>query len=124
VKILVVDDVRALVMITKQVLVSQGHSVEVALSGDEALATAKSFVPELVLCDLNLDVGMSGYEVAQRLREEPALRGVYLVALTGYDGDEESGRSLAAGFDAHLTKPVAPEALAAVIESAQSGRSE
>ena len=74
------------------------------------VAEAKAFVPDVVLCDIRLP-GMSGYDVAQALRQEPALVGATVVALTGYGRDEDQAKARAAGFDVHLTKPIDYEAL-------------
>ncbi|MBC7604033.1 MAG: response regulator [Ramlibacter sp.] len=68
-----------------------------------------------MLCDLGLP-GLSGFEVASRLREQPECRGTLLVALSGYGRDDDRRQSQLAGFDHHLTKPVDPEVLAALIE--------
>ena len=105
-RVLVVDDVRPLALILRQLIEGLGHTAAAAYDGREAIAAAKRFAPDVVLCDLNLDVGLSGYEVAGQLRAEAALRSVYLVAVSGCEGEEEVQKSLAAGFDAHLVKPV------------------
>jgi DNA-binding response OmpR family regulator len=77
-----------------------GHRACVAYDGPGALRVAKEYRPQVVLLDLGLP-GRSGYEVARRLRAEPAL----LVAMTG-PGPEDRGRCREAGFDLYLTKPV------------------
>ena len=84
-----------------------GHQVAVAHSGPEGIETARTFRPQVVLCDIGLP-GMDGYAVARQLRQEPAVAGARLIALTGYG--RESDRQLAreAGFDLHLVKPVEP----------------
>jgi CheY-like chemotaxis protein len=63
-----------------------------------------------MLVDIGLP-GMDGYEVARRVRQDPRLRPLVLVALTGYGREEDKRQALAAGFDYHLTKPVEPDAL-------------
>ena len=75
----------------------------------------RDFEPQVVLCDLGLP-GLSGFEVAARLREQPECSGTLLVALSGYGRDEDRRQSQSAGFDHHLTKPVDSEVLAALIE--------
>jgi CheY-like chemotaxis protein len=67
-----------------------------------------------VLLDIGLP-GMDGYEVARRIRAEPALRETLLVALTGYGQEEDRRRSREAGFNAHLVKPVDLDALYTVL---------
>lgn len=82
-----------------------GHQVKVALDGFTALGTARSFEPDVVVSDLGLP-GMDGYEVARRLRAEPAFGRVVLIALSGYGREEDKERSLHAGFDHHHVKPI------------------
>lgn len=108
--LLVEDNVDAAQMLL-DVLRLQGHDVEVAHTGVEALARLQREPRDLVLCDLGLP-GMSGYELAQTIRAEAALRGVVLVALTGYGQPEDRERTARAGFDAHVTKPVSAATLA------------
>jgi CheY-like chemotaxis protein len=69
------------------------------------MAKAHEFRPEVVLCDIGLPGAMDGYGVARTFRADPGLRETLLIALTGYDQEEDRKRALAAGFDAHLTKP-------------------
>ncbi|MBC7939515.1 MAG: response regulator [Chitinophagaceae bacterium] len=66
---------------------------------------ARHYRPAAVLLDLGLP-GLSGYEVAQQLRQNPAFATTTLVALTGWGSDDDKHRSRVAGFDFHLTKPV------------------
>jgi signal transduction histidine kinase/ActR/RegA family two-component response regulator len=87
-----------------------GHEVAVAYDGPSGVERALGFAPEIVLCDIDLP-GFDGYAVAAALREEPALRGTYLVAMTGYGQADDKRRARETGFDAHLTKPTDPAAL-------------
>jgi CheY-like chemotaxis protein len=66
---------------------------------------AREFTPDLMLLDLGLPV-VDGLQVAQWVRQEPALRSVVLVALTGYGQDSDRQRTREVGFDHHLVKPV------------------
>jgi CheY-like chemotaxis protein len=84
-----------------------GHETSTAYDGLEALQTAKTFRPNVMLLDIGLPK-MNGYETARRVRDEPWGGNVALVALTGWGQDEDKRRSLEAGFDHHLTKPIAP----------------
>jgi signal transduction histidine kinase len=113
-RILVVDDNADIVETTTLLLAMSGHQVRSAKDGLQALQVATAFRPDVVLLDIGLPL-MDGYEVARRLRLEPATTGALLVALTGYgqEGDRQRGRE--AGFDAHLLKPVDPQALARMI---------
>ncbi|MGH9322389.1 MAG: chemotaxis protein CheB [Vicinamibacteria bacterium] len=104
-RVLVVDDNRDAAELLAAGLRLEGHSVETAHSGPEALSKAAAFEPDAVVLDIGLP-GMDGYEVARKLREEPRLTNALLVALSGYGQDEDRSRAREAGFDHHLTKPV------------------
>src|SRR6185503_4884048 len=106
-RILVVDDHADGANSLCMVLTVFGHDVRVARDGPHAFETIKTFEPEVAIVDIGLP-GMSGYEVARKLRTLPATRGATLIALTGYGQDEDRRRALDAGFDHHLTKPVQP----------------
>jgi two-component system CheB/CheR fusion protein len=82
-----------------------GHEVRSAHSGPDALEAAAAFSPHAVLLDIGLP-GLSGYEVARRLRDNPRLAGAALIAVSGYGQDEDRHRSKEAGFDRHLLKPL------------------
>jgi two-component system CheB/CheR fusion protein len=118
--ILVVDDSRDSADTLARLLRRQGHEVGVAYEGPSACAAAVALTPDVVLLDLGLP-GMDGYEVARRLRAEPSLDGVCLVALTGYGSEADRRKSEAAGFDAHLVKPVEFDALRRVLEETPVG---
>lgn len=113
-RILVVDDNPDAVRSTAMLLTLGGYEVRTATSGTVALEIARQFRPEVALLDVGMP-GMDGYEVARRLRREPTLRQVLLVALTGWGKDEDRQRSREAGFDHHLVKPVDLEQLQALL---------
>jgi CheY-like chemotaxis protein len=98
-----------------------GHEVRTANDGPTALEIATEFRPEVALVDIGLP-GIDGYEVARRLRAMPECQGALLIALTGYGQAEDRRRSLEAGLDEHLVKPVDPAALEKVLALAPSGR--
>ncbi|MGH7520239.1 MAG: ATP-binding protein [Gemmatimonadales bacterium] len=104
-RILVVDDHHDAGDSLATLLRLLGHQVRTAYDGLAALDAAKAFRPEVVLLDIGMP-GMDGYEVASKLRQDPTLEGLLIVALTGYGRDEDLRRSAAAGFDVHLVKPV------------------
>jgi PAS domain S-box-containing protein len=106
-RILVVEDNLDAAESFVTLLQLQGHEIRAAQSGLTALEVASSFVADVAFIDLGLP-GMDGYEVARRLRAIPGFQATVLVALTGYGQDEDKRRSLDAGFDHHLTKPVDP----------------
>jgi CheY-like chemotaxis protein len=121
-RILVVDDSRDSADSLARLLRRLGHEVEVAYEGPSAYEAGVALTPDIVLLDIGLP-GMDGYEVARRLRAEPSLDGVCLVALTGYGSEVDRQRSTEAGFDAHLVKPVEFDALRRVLEATQVGSS-
>ena len=91
-----------------------GHRARMVHHGSAALEAARADPPDVMLVDIGLP-GIDGYEVARRVRQDPALRHVVLVALTGYGRDEDRQRALGAGFDHHLVKPVNPETLESLV---------
>ena len=82
-----------------------------AADGADAVAQAEGFSPDVVLLDIGLP-DMDGYEVARRLRAGANGRSLRLVALTGYGQSQDEAKAYDAGFDLHMTKPVAPDVLA------------
>jgi CheY-like chemotaxis protein len=105
-RVLIVDDNADAANTLALVLRAAGHAVRVAHDGRAALAAAGAAPPEVVLLDIGLPHGMTGYEVARRLRDLPGANGMTLIALTGYGAEEYQRRAAEAGFDHYLTKPV------------------
>jgi two-component system CheB/CheR fusion protein len=91
-----------------------GHDVQIAGNGMEALRVAADFKPDVALLDLGMP-GLSGFDVARRIRDSAWGSDMVLVALTGWGQDEDRKQSAEAGFDHHLTKPIAPEAIESLI---------
>ncbi len=114
--ILVVDDNHDGANTLGLLLRMMGHDVRVAYNGPEALQAVDARPPQVVLLDIGLP-GMSGHEVAQRLRATPGLKSLALIAMTGYGQEEDRQRSRDAGFDDHLVKPVNAAMLKRVLES-------
>jgi CheY-like chemotaxis protein len=104
-RVLVVDDNRDLADSLSTLLRIDGYEVGTAYAPKDALELAISFKPAVILLDIGLP-GMDGYEVARRLKHTASLKGVRVVALTGYGKPEDRRRAREAGFDAHLVKPV------------------
>jgi CheY-like chemotaxis protein len=94
-----------------------GHRDRTVHDGPAALAVARQIVPDVAVLDIGLPV-MDGYELAHRLRGMAELRGARLIAVTGYGQERDREQSLAAGFDAHMVKPVDLDRLAALVEAA------
>jgi PAS domain S-box-containing protein len=111
-RVLIVDDNRDAADSLAMLLQFEGRETQCAYSGEEALQGVAKFGPQLVLLDIGLP-GLDGYEVARRLKAgSPQLR---VIALSGYGQVEDRQRSAAAGFDAHLVKPVDLDALKRVL---------
>ena len=103
-RVLVVDDNEDTVLSFSLLLAESGHDVQAARDGPTAVQAAIEFRPDVLLLDIGLP-GLNGYEVAKRIRKEPGLKNVMLVALTGYGQDTDRQAALQAGFDHHLVKP-------------------
>ena len=112
--VLIVDDHPANLKLARLLLTGEGYEVKTAGDAEEALAVLQSFRPRLILMDLQMP-GMDGLELTRRLKADPALRGVVVLALTAYamKGDEERAR--AAGCDGYISKPIDTRTLPAVI---------
>jgi CheY-like chemotaxis protein len=106
-RVLVVDDNVDACLMLAHVVTLQGHAVLTAHTGPAALALADSWAPSVLLLDIGLP-GVDGYEIARRLRADPATRHIRLIAVTGYGTDKDIELGREAGFDAHLVKPVDP----------------
>jgi CheY-like chemotaxis protein/anti-sigma regulatory factor (Ser/Thr protein kinase) len=109
-RVLLAEDNRDAADSLKMLLEMSGHEVSVAYNGPDAVTTARTVCPEVVVCDIGLP-GMSGYDVATALRQDPDLRSVRLIAVTGYGDVQDRDTALATGFDEHLCKPVEPNRL-------------
>ncbi|MFO7561303.1 MAG: GAF domain-containing protein [Enhygromyxa sp.] len=113
-RVLVVDDGQDAAQMLAMLLHSWRHEVDVAHDGPEAIERALSFEPDVILLDIGLPL-MDGYEVARRIRADPRLEGVCLIAVTGYGQAADRQRSRAAGFDLHLVKPIDTTELAELL---------
>ena len=113
-RVLVVDDNVDAAESLAELLETSGHRTRTAHSGSQALEVAAKFHPEVVFLDIGLP-GMDGYEVARRLRGDPALREAKLIAVTGWGTAKDKNRAIQAGFDLHLTKPVETKAIDRVL---------
>jgi CheY-like chemotaxis protein len=113
-RVLIIEDNDDTRQMLHEVLTMSGHVVREARDGESALALVAESQPDVALIDIGLP-DVDGYEVARRLRAAPGGRRVALIALTGYGQADDQRRAFEAGFDAHLTKPVAPERLKQVM---------
>ena len=112
-----VDSAESLAMLLSAV----GHETRIAHDGVAALQTLESFAAEWVLLDIGLP-GMDGYVVAQAIRERYRGRPLRLYALSGYGRQEDRALALTSGFDGHLTKPVDPAHLLALMTERDSSQ--
>ncbi|MCC6171772.1 MAG: PAS domain-containing protein [Gammaproteobacteria bacterium] len=113
-RLLVVDDNRDAADSLGAMLRLSGHAVQVAYDGASAMALAETARPDVIVLDLGMPQ-TSGYDVARWIRRQPWGSGVRLIALTGWGQNEDRRRTREAGFDLHLTKPVDPDQLIAVL---------
>jgi CheY-like chemotaxis protein len=113
-RVLIVEDHEDASAMLVELMSNLGSEVLAASNGPDALAIAKSFCPEVVLLDIEL-AGMSGYEVAQALREDAHTRDALVVAVTGNGTLHERVLALDAGIDLHLVKPVPLDRLIEVL---------
>jgi two-component system CheB/CheR fusion protein len=113
-RVLVVDDHEDSVTMLAALLRSKGYEVATARNGTAALEIAPSFSPEFIILDIGLPE-IDGYEIARRFRSIPPTEGTVIIALSGYGTQQDRSQTQEAGFDYHLTKPVAPEALFALL---------
>ena len=120
-KILLVDDNVDMIRAMARLLELQGHVVKTAINGPEGLKSAVASQPEFILLDIGLP-GLNGYEVAARIRRENLVPGVVLIAISGYGQAEDRRRSLEAGFDMHLVKPVDYDRLLAILARDQGSK--
>ena len=109
-KILVIDDNEDAGMTLKWAMKAMGHEVYLALNGKSALEMVQQFVPDVVLCDINMP-NMLGYDVCKKMKADPRLCDTLFIAQTGLDSMESKQLSRQAGFSYHMVKPVDVNAL-------------
>ncbi|HTV03094.1 MAG TPA: ATP-binding protein, partial [Luteitalea sp.] len=119
-RVLIVDDNEDAAQMLAAILESEGYATATAADGPSALAAARLSVPAIALVDIGLPL-MDGYQLARHFKEDAELMKVPLVALTGYGQDQDRQQSAAAGFAAHLVKPVDLDRLRAVVEAFLTG---
>lgn len=114
-KVLLIEDNEDAREMMAMMLAAQSYEVLTAVDGYDGLRQAADSAPDVALVDIGLP-GIDGYEVARRMRDGEATRAIRMVALTGYGQESDRRSALAAGFDAHLVKPVDMQQLLAVLE--------
>jgi CheY-like chemotaxis protein/two-component sensor histidine kinase len=113
-RIMIVDDTRDSVFVLGKLLEKLGHRVSINHDAATALQNARRERPDMIISDIAMPK-MDGYEFARRVRQEPDLVGVVLVALSGYGQESHRKRAKEAGFNYHLIKPISLEDLEKVI---------
>ena len=113
-RILVIEDHEDNRRILRDLLTSAGYEPLEAVTGEEGVALAETHRPDLILMDIQLP-GLDGYEATRRIKANPALRHIPIIAVTSYalSGDDVKARE--AGCDAYVTKPFSPRALLATV---------
>ncbi len=117
--VLVVDDNVDAANTLALLIEMSGHKVSVSHEGFSALAAVQASLPHVVVLDIGLP-GLSGYEVARRIRLDDRLKGIVLIALTGYGKDSDVQTAMDAGFNYHLVKPSEFEVLEKIIDTVAS----
>jgi len=120
-RILVVDDNDDAADLLSLMLRNAGFETKTVYDGPTAIEAAHSFTPDIAILDIGLP-GMTGYELAERLRADASLRETALIALTGWGTPDDRKKAMAAGFDVHLTKPVSIEDLHVALAKAAARR--
>jgi CheY-like chemotaxis protein/two-component sensor histidine kinase len=118
-RLIVADDNRDAATTLSAILELGGYAVTTVFSGEDALVAGASLRPDALVLDIGMP-GMSGYDLARRIRHEAWGRDVYLLALTGWGQAHDKEAARIAGFDDHLTKPVDPAILEALLHRALS----
>jgi DNA-binding response OmpR family regulator len=111
-RILIADDEPNIVVSLEFLMKQRGYEVKVVGSGEEALAAVGEFAPDLILLDVMMP-RMSGYDVCQRVRENPAWQGIRIIMLSAKGRDVEVSKGIAVGADAYVTKPFSTKDLIA-----------
>ena len=105
-RVLIIEDQADSALLMQTFLESLGYQTKIAFDGIEGIALARKFSPDVILSDISLTQEMDGYTVARTIRNDLELNSISLIAISGYGQPEDKEKAKAAGFDAHLTKPV------------------
>jgi two-component system, cell cycle response regulator DivK len=114
-RILVVEDQPDNRRILRDLLGNAGYELIEAESGEEALTAVEAQRPDLILMDIQLPV-MDGYEATRRIRSNPELKSIPIIAVTSYALAGDEAKALAVGCTAYITKPFSPRALLAKVQ--------
>jgi two-component system, cell cycle response regulator DivK len=114
-RILAVEDTEDNRQILRDLFAGQDYDLIEAADGAEGVAMAKSHKPDLILMDIQLPV-IDGYEATRRIKADPALRHIPVIAVTSYALSGDEAKTKAAGCDAYVAKPFSPRALLAKVK--------
>jgi len=112
--VLIVDDNPQNLKLAKVILAAEGYEVKTAIDAEDALRILESFMPRLILMDLQLP-RMDGLELTRRLKADPARREIIIIALTAYAMKGDDKKAFAAGCDGYMSKPIDIDALPRVV---------
>lgn len=115
-RVLIVEDNQESLELMLYLLKAFDYDTLAAVTGEDGVDLARRECPELILCDIHLP-GISGYEVAGRIKADPALHGVPMIAVTALAMVGDRDKILAAGFEGYIAKPIAPETFIKQIEA-------
>jgi len=113
-RILVIEDQEDNRRIVRDLLTSAGYETIEAVTGEEGVTLAETHLPDLILMDIQLP-GLDGYEATRRIKANPALRQIPIIAVTSYALDGDDIKMLEAGCDGYVAKPFSPRKLLAKI---------
>jgi two-component system, cell cycle response regulator DivK len=109
-RILVIEDQEDNRRIVRDLLTSVGYEIIEAVTGEEGVTAAASHVPDLILMDIQLP-GLDGYDATRRIKANPALRHIPIIAVTSYALSGDDVKAFEAGCDGYVSKPFSPRAL-------------
>jgi CheY-like chemotaxis protein len=115
-RILIVEDNPANLQLVEYLLNAFGHFTLAARDGRAGLQVAGEARPDLIICDLQMPV-MDGYELVRRLKEDPLLRHIPVIAVTAFSMPGDRINVLSAGFEGYFSKPIEPEIFVGQIEA-------
>lgn len=113
-RVLIVDDNAVNLKLVAYLVKAQGYDVDTAMDAESALAALQSKKPDVILMDLQLP-GVDGLELTRRIKADPALRDVPIIAVTAYAMKGDREKAIEAGCDEYVTKPIDTRALPGVI---------
>ncbi len=119
-RILIVDDEPNIVVSLEFLMRQRGFDVKVASNGEDALAAVGAYRPDLILLDVMMP-RMSGYDLCQKVRENPEWQGIRIIMLSAKGRDIEVSKGIAVGADAYVTKPFSTKDLMAKVERMLGG---